>query len=322
MKNDTTELRASGETTAPVWNPELLKGIHYAQEQLLLEVDRICKKHNITYFLWAGTLLGAVRHGDFIPWDDDVDVAMKRDDFETFLRVAPKELLPAFQLVMPGEDDRFFDMIPKVNYVASKLRQNDPDDEFYRGKHNKVSLDVFCLDAPMSGLRFKTQILALKRHYGHAMGHRRTLDFSKYPVWQRPFIRMFAKAGRRLSMAGILEAQRAESVKASARKAASPGSAPDKTSRKARCESPYYCVFNERIFFIYPRFKREWFDRTEEYSIRGHKFTSMCSADDYLRFVYGDYMTLPPEKDRVPSHAAYLPEVEVYDLEGNLLREV
>ena len=300
MKDNTDTLRTSGNTDGTAWDPGLLKGIHYAQEQLLLEVDRICKKHNITYFLWAGTLLGAVRHADFIPWDDDVDVAMKRGDFEKFLRVAPEELLPAFQLVMPGEDGRFFDMIPKINYVASTLRQNDPDDEFYLGKHNKVSLDVFCLDAPLGGLRFKTQLLSLKRHYGHAMGHRRTLDYSKYPVVQRPFIHLFSKTGRRIPMDRILKAQKAASV-------------------KNRGDSPYYCIFNERIFFIYPRFKKEWFEKTEEYTIRGHRFTSLCSADEYLRFVYGDYMTLPPEEQRVPSHAAYLPEVVVYDLDGNLI---
>lgn len=297
MINETNSSGVSGTSIDKSWDPELLKGIHYAQEQLLLEVDRICKKHDITYFLWAGTLLGAVRHGDFIPWDDDVDVAMKRGDFEKFLDVAPKELLPAFQLVMPGEDDRFFDMIPKINYVASKLRQNDPEDEFYHGKHNKVSLDVFCLDAPLSGLRFKTQLLSLKRHYGHAMGHRQSLDFSKYPAAQKPFIRLFSRAGRRLSMEKILKAQKAAST-------------------RNRGDSPYYCVFNERIFFIYPRFKKEWFERTEEYTIRGHRFTSLCNADEYLRFVYKDYMTLPPEDQRIPSHAAYLPEVEVFDLDG------
>ena len=58
---------------------------------LLEEIDRICRKHNISYMLDAGTLLGAIRHGGFIPWDDDADIAMRRQDWEVFRRVARME---------------------------------------------------------------------------------------------------------------------------------------------------------------------------------------------------------------------------------------
>lgn len=63
-----------------------------AMINLLRELDRICKKLNIRYFLFAGTLLGAVRHEGFIPWDDDLDVVMLREDYERFLREAEREL--------------------------------------------------------------------------------------------------------------------------------------------------------------------------------------------------------------------------------------
>lgn len=60
--------------------------------EILHEVDRICKKHDITYFLEAGSALGAIRYGKMIPCDDDVDIAMLREDYERFLEVAPREL--------------------------------------------------------------------------------------------------------------------------------------------------------------------------------------------------------------------------------------
>ena len=59
---------------------------------LLQEFDRVCRKLNISYFLFAGTLLGAVRHQGFVPWDDDLDILMKRKDYERFLKEAPAQL--------------------------------------------------------------------------------------------------------------------------------------------------------------------------------------------------------------------------------------
>ena len=71
---------------------EMLRSIQLVELEMLKEVDRICKKHKITYAIIAGTLLGAVRHGGFIPWDDDLDVAMLRPEYERFRKVCKTEL--------------------------------------------------------------------------------------------------------------------------------------------------------------------------------------------------------------------------------------
>ena len=72
--------------------PGIMKRAWAAQLELLSEIDRICKKWNILYFITYGTLLGAVRHGGFIPWDDDIDIVMLRKDYEKFFQVAKDEI--------------------------------------------------------------------------------------------------------------------------------------------------------------------------------------------------------------------------------------
>lgn len=114
-----------------------------ATYRLLEEVDRICKKHHIKYFLFAGTLLGAARHQGFIPWDDDLDVLMFREDYEKFLSVAKQEVSEAFFV-----QDEFTEHWPMF---FSKLRLNQTTClEKYHPKdpmvHQGVYIDIFPCD--------------------------------------------------------------------------------------------------------------------------------------------------------------------------------
>ena len=64
-----------------------LKELHDVEFEMLLQLRRICKKYNLTYYLSGGTFLGAVRHNGFIPWDDDMDIALPREDYQSFLKL-------------------------------------------------------------------------------------------------------------------------------------------------------------------------------------------------------------------------------------------
>ena len=77
--------------------PEL-KSVQKIELDILIELDKICRKNNLCYFLDSGTALGAVRHKGFIPWDDDIDVGMPRPDYNRFMRIAKDELGEAFFL--------------------------------------------------------------------------------------------------------------------------------------------------------------------------------------------------------------------------------
>ena len=69
-----------------------LENMHKIQLNMLIEFDKICRRNNIKYILDAGTLLGAVRHKGFIPWDDDIDVRFKREEYEKFYEACKKDL--------------------------------------------------------------------------------------------------------------------------------------------------------------------------------------------------------------------------------------
>lgn len=76
--------------------PSEMKRAWAAELEVLSEIDKICKKHNIQYFADWGTLLAAVRHEGFIPWDDDLDITMKREDYHRFMEIAQTELPEGF----------------------------------------------------------------------------------------------------------------------------------------------------------------------------------------------------------------------------------
>lgn len=111
-----------------------------AQIKIAKEIKRICEKNNINYFLDAGSMLGAVRHKGFIPWDDDMDIGMLDKDYQKFLQLAPKELGEEFFL-----DN--YELDKDYGLVFSKLRLKDTIYKERLGsktaKHQEIFVDIF-----------------------------------------------------------------------------------------------------------------------------------------------------------------------------------
>ena len=121
----------------------VLDKLHSVQIEILDEIVGICDKHNLTYFLIGGTLLGAVRHKGFIPWDDDLDIAMPREDYEKFLKIAKTELDKKYYLHDISIDKNYWQPFIKIRKNNTLFDEKMIDNiETHKG----IFVDVFPFD--------------------------------------------------------------------------------------------------------------------------------------------------------------------------------
>lgn len=266
--------------------PEEFRTMQLLELDMLIEFDRICRKYNIKYCITCGTLLGAVRHKGYIPWDDDADIAMLREDYEKFRKVA-KELDSSICYFQDHYND------PEYLWQYAKLRRTGTSfvrvgQEHMKGKTG-VFIDIFILDdAPKSVLGMIIQ------------------DF--YCFCLRKIL--YARVGK-VNEKGVLKVIYSllsyipvDWVYSRVEKMANKSS--NKTKNRVR--TLLFPTFGKlymknrhsaKIRYAMPK---KWFlDRTE-YEFEGHKFYGTKDYDKFLRYVYNDYMKLPP-KDKRQQHS-------------------
>ena len=246
--------------------------------QILLAIDAVCKKHNIRYRLDSGTLLGAVRHKGFIPWDDDVDLCFLRAEWEKFAKVAKEEY---------RNGKAFYDFVPRVMDCSMKRREAETEgDRFYEGKLNHLWVDCFIADTlPKSPIfarfyRFRQQMI-----FGLSMGHRRIVHLKKYKGISRLFVSILSKIGYLIPMPFLFSLQEKW-----AKADHSPGNP---------CS---YYFSNYQPDFQYCTSKSEWEEPVIEADFQGYKLPIPKGYDAILRMLYGKYEIPPKEEKRVPSH--------------------
>ena len=257
----------------------------------LLEVDRICKKHNIKYFLGGGTLLGAIRHKGFIPWDDDADIMMLREDYDKFCAIAPTEMPESMTFQTNDTDKNCF-------YEFAKFRLNDTSfatafSKNHKFMHNGLAFDIFCHDKTANSK------LGQKIHIGATL-FTRALVFNKWNNRKaengnkvQSLITNLCKNIFPLNFSMWLEKKVLVFFK-------------NKKNAKYLYDGMGRNIYNGS-------FPAEYLDEVIYVDFEGYKLPVPKQYDKYLTFLYGDYMELAPISTRLGCHEIQLCDIGRYD---------
>jgi len=256
-----------------------MEDMHTCQIGLLSDFDDLCKKNGIGYFVFEGTLLGAVRHRDFIPWDDDMDVVLFREDYDKLLSLPDDEYPDHMRLHRPAEDGAFLDFIPRIVDVRHEA------DSYPLSRHPFI--DIFVLDGSYGGKRQKLRVTAQRFVYALAMGHRDGRLMPDYAISSRnAVIRGMSVPIQWIGKLMPLE-KKIEWY----------------TSLSKRCKKrDALYVSNIVPFSLHREYDASWFSDTVTLEIRGLTVPAPKGYDDILRISYGDYTKLPPAESRKPVH--------------------
>lgn len=251
---------------------EELKKVQQVELELLIEFDRICQKSNIRYSIDGGTLLGAIRHKGFIPWDDDADVILNREEYEKFSSVVDSEL----------DTDKFYfqdlNRTKGYRWGYGKLRRKDTT--FVRLNQEKmpyeqgVFLDIFvCDNVPENYLL------------------RCVCNFNSF-LFRKSFyseVGIHTSTGIIKIVYQILNKIPESTLKKYYQKYINFRN--KKKSNWVKCLTFPAC--NNKFGY-----KREWYEDTIKLTFEGISLMGCRKYDEYLTFLYGDYMEIPPVEKR------------------------
>ncbi len=250
---------------------ETLRKVQLTQLEMLVEVDRICKKCDIHYNVIAGTLLGAVRHGGYIPWDDDADVAFLRSEYVKFREACKTELDTSrfeFQDHETTEGYRWgYGKLRRKDTLF--LREHQENMPYFQG----IFIDLFPLDGVPDNYLFRCfhnfKCFCIRKVLWSEIG--KNADKSKL----------------KRSVYLVLSSISPEKVFKSY----------DKLT-KQNLNSKWVRI----LTFPTPNnvfgYKRKWYENSSDIVFEGKTFRSITEYDEYLSFKFGEYMKLPPESKR------------------------
>ncbi|MGT2637925.1 LicD family protein [Streptococcus ratti] len=263
---------------------ETIRLIQHKELGILKEFIRVCQKFNLHYYILGGTLLGAVRHGGFIPWDDDIDIGMPRKDFEFLMNRGSKEFHKPYQLVSEKTNPHFTKAFMNVQDSSTKIIMN------YSNISHEESLwiDIFPIDG-MPGGKFKRSIHEKRYLYARMMVQlsqfNRIVNQNKK---NRPLVEKVI-----INLARVINFEKILSYEKRQQRYIKTISKYDMTETYSGNYTGAY-----KLREIVPS---DYFDEGVELNFENIKVRAPKKYKDYLVAIYGEnYMELPPEEDRIP----------------------
>ena len=259
-----------------------LEELKQIELEILKQVDAICIQENVRYSLCGGSLLGAIRHGGFIPWDDDIDIFMPRPDYNKFVEYCKTHRVP-FKLSSIEVDSNCSYLYAKaMNYYTTINEIN--------GNRNGVNLGVYIDIFPIDGLgntydeakeqfkktRFDRELLVAYnwKHFFRSKTHSIVYEPIRFAFF---VLSRFVKSEKLIK----------------------------KIQAKYPTDGFQKSKYAGTICGSY-RFKEilpiEVYSEFDTVSFEGYEFMSIKNKDTYLKSIYGNYMELPPKEKRVPHH--------------------
>ena len=255
-----------------------LKEIQQVELNILIELQKVADKNNINVLLSYGTLLGAIRHKGFIPWDDDIDVVVSRPDYYKIIGLFNEGAFPEYIKLISFETHDFgrpfiklLDTRTTVKNIGGYLKDN-----------NAASLwiDIFPIDGLPDDYK-ETEKIYRKSYYMRKMLYLSNAKMGKGATPIRAVVKaivgIYAKTiGSDKWNKQLIELAKSHSFE----------------------DSKYVGDVVYTFYGIRERMLKEDFLRTAKVEFEGHKFDSFENWDEHLSRIYGDYMTLPPEEKR------------------------
>ena len=252
---------------------------------VLCMVDDICTKEGVRWFLDGGTEIGAVREKNIIPWDDDIDAKVLREDYQAFKQAMIKNLPENFKFIEPEEfSPYFFDFVPRIIDTTQLIRPVTEEDEAYKNYQNYVGMDIFILEnAPSGAIGRSMMMLKCKMLYGMAMSKRYKVHKEGYSFAQKIVTGVCIFMGKFFSHEKLFKMWH---------------KAMEKYSGKS---AEWVLPANFPLQYV-DIFKREWYETAAEGELRGRKFPIPVGYDAELTHIYGDYMKPPKDRSIYKTH--------------------
>lgn len=255
--------------------------LHKVDMDIVKEVVRICDTHNFKYYMLGGTMLGAIRHKGFIPWDDDIDLGMPRDDYEAFLQIAEKELPEYLKVVNYRNDPNYMYYITRIQDTQTRVVEERIGND---NKYTCASIDIFPIDGTPNNP------VARKIYFFRVLYHRALMSL----CYKDSIDRKRKRSKKEKLLLWVMERIPVEKLTTPYKQKCKI----DKLLRKQPVKGAKYIGNIMGAYRTREIVPADYYGEGAYYPFEDMQLRGMDKADEYLTFTYGDYMQLPPEDQR------------------------